>query len=48
MAAANEMLKHDMDVVVFDINPEVIAKINMMEGNIVAKMSRPGCIELEP
>ena len=45
MAAAKEMLKHDMDVVVFDINPEVIAKINMMEGNIVAKMSRPGCIE---
>ena len=51
MAAAREMLLHSMDVVVFDINPDVIAninqrsaKMNRMGGNIVAKMSRPSCI----
>ena len=47
MAAAKEMLKHSMSVVVFDINPEVVAKINRIhvkEGNIIAKMSRPHCI----
>ena len=51
MAAAEEMLKHSMDVIVYDINPEVIAKINQrgakmnrMGGNIIGKMSTPGCI----
>ena len=47
MAAAREMLKHSMDVVVFDINPDVIAKINRMHirsGNIIGKMSTPSCI----
>ena len=44
MAAAKEMLKHDMDVIVYDINPDVIAKANRMGGNIIGKMSTPGCI----
>ena len=51
MAAAEEMLKHSMDVIVYDINPEVIAKVNRMNpkssrmgGNIIGKMSTPGCI----
>ena len=47
MAAAKEMLKHSMDVVVFDVKPEVIASINRMQthsGTIVGKASRPGCI----
>ena len=44
MAAAKEMLKHDMDVIVYDINPDVIAKVNRMKGNIIGKMSTPGCI----
>ena len=47
MAAAKEMLLHSMDVIVYDINPEVIAKINRMNtgsGTIIAKQSLPNCI----
>ena len=51
MAAAEEMLKHSMDVIVYDINPEVITKVNRMNpkssrmgGTIIAKQSLPNCI----
>ena len=46
MAAANEMLKHNMDVVVFDVDPAKIAKINYEHRNqpLTAKYSVDSCI----